>query len=390
MPVYGVKGRSEILTDIMNSLEKSAGISAVYPGSIARAFADAIGSEMSDLYEAFRFTIQQSELSTASGRNLDLIGDLYGVPRKSVTDFVSQERMSFNVEFFIQNPYSGDIVIPDGTLIFNDVTNFATKQYSFKIIGEVYLPAGSTKAYGKAVPNFDDNTYVAPRGTLTKHNYIAPASVTVFVTNPKEIYSNVTGESDENYRRRIIASIKTRANGTLESVRFAALSVKGVRDVRIREASYGLGSCDVIVVPEVASQVKELPNIILSSILKVKPAGIRFNIRIAEQVPINISAIITLGRGVTQAVANSVSRQAQLFVRRYLNSLTIGSVVSLSEIQRQIQNSSDLIRSSATITLFNANGKDLPLEDYIVEDIRYFPSAGSVVVSSAIIGTSNY
>lgn len=389
MPAYGIKSRTEILQQIMNSLESSAGISAVYPGSIARAFADAIGSEISDLYEAFRFTVEQTDLSTASGRNLDVIGDLYGVPRKRVTDFVAQDRLSFNIEFFIQNPHSGDIVVPDGTLVFNDVTSFATKQYSFRVVGDIFLPAGSTKAYGKVTPNFDDNSYVAPRGSLVRHNFIAPSAVTVFVTNPKEIYSNVTGESDENYRRRIIGSIKTRASGTLESVRFAALSVKGVRDVRVREASYGLGSCDVIVVPEVASQVKELPTLILSNILGVKPAGIRFNIRIAERVPINVSAVATVGRGTSDGVAGAISRQAQLFVRRYLNSLTIGSTVSISEIERQIRNSSDLIRG-VVINGFNANGRDLPFEDYTIEDVRHFPSTGNVSISTAIIGVSNY
>jgi uncharacterized phage protein gp47/JayE len=389
MPVYGVKSRTEILSDILISLEKSAGISAVYPGSIARAFAEAIGTEISDLYEAFKFSVQQTDLSTASGRNLDLIGELYGVARKEVSDFVAQERMSFNIEFFIEKPHSADIIIPDGTLVFSDVSNFAAKQYSYKLMGEVFLPAGVTKVYGKVMPNFNSNTYVAPRGTLIRHNFLAPSSVTVFVTNPKEIYSNVTGESDENYRRRIVGSIKTRASGTLDSVRFAALAVKGVRDVRVREASYGLGSCDVIVVPEVSSQVKELPQNILLAINAVKPAGIKFNVRVAERISINIAATITLSRGTTESVATGIARQAELFLKRYLNSLTIGSTVSINEMQRQIQSSSDLIRSSF-IRSFNSNGRDLPLEDYSIQDVRYFPSAGNVTVSAAIIGVSEY
>jgi hypothetical protein len=88
-------------------------------------------------------------------------------------------------------------------------------------------------------------------------------------------------------------------------------------------------------------------------------------------------------------VATGIARQAELFLKRYLNSLTIGSTVSINEMQRQIQSSSDLIRSSF-IRSFNSNGRDLPLEDYSIQDVRYFPSAGNVTVSAAIIGVSEY
>ena len=101
MSVYGIKSKSDILVSILNSLQKDAAISAVYPGSIARAFAEAFSSEISDLYEALRFNITQGDLSSASGRNLDLIGDLYGITRKSITDYASEDRQSFNIEFFI-------------------------------------------------------------------------------------------------------------------------------------------------------------------------------------------------------------------------------------------------------------------------------------------------
>ena len=159
MTVYGVKGKSEILTSILNNLEKNAGITATYPGSIAQAFADAFSSEISDLYEAFKFSVSQSKLTTASGKNLDLIGDLYGIPRKSVSDFVAQERETFNIEFFINKAHSSDIIIPQGTLVYNDVSNFITKQYSYKVMGNIIIPTGSLKAYGIVKPNFSDNSY---------------------------------------------------------------------------------------------------------------------------------------------------------------------------------------------------------------------------------------
>lgn len=389
MTVYGIKNKSEILISVLNSLERNANITAVYPGSIARAFAEAFSSEVSDLYESLKYTISQTNLSTASGRSLDLIGDLYGIPRKSVTDIVAQERQTYNIEFFLDKAHSTDVLIPAGTLTYNDVSNFTTKQYSYELAGDVIIPTGSLRAYGIVKPNFVDNSHVAAVNTLTKHNFIAPPTVIVFCNNPKEVYSNISAESDGSYRRRIMASMKSRVAGTSESVRFAALAVKGVRDVRIRQASYGIGSCDVIVIPEVSSAVKALPEAILTAILEVKPVGVRFNVRIAEKIAISVSAVLTLPQGNSDNVISGVINQADLFARRYLNSLTVGDSVSITELERQIKLSSDIIRG-VTFVSMSADGRELPLKDFASNSVMEYFVAGNISLSSAIIGSSNY
>lgn len=389
MAVYGVKGRSEILVSILNALEKNAGITAIHPGSIARAFAEAISSEVSDLYEAFKFSLSQTNLSTASGRNLDLIGDLYGIPRKAVSSITAQERQSYNIEFFLSSAHSADITINKDTLVYTDVSEFMIRQYSYKLAEDVIIPSGSLKAYGRVEPNFSDNAFVAPVGSLKRHNYLSPPSVVIFCNNPKEVYSNANSESDLNYRRRIIASFKTKPAGTAESVRFAALSVRGVRDVRIREASYGIGSCDVIIVPEGATALKPLPEAVLTAITQAKPVGVRFNVRLAEKVNVGVTATVTIPSGNSSNVVAGVRRQAELFVKRYLNSLTIGEGVSLSTVEQQIKLSSDLIRG-ITINSFTADGSELPLQDFMLNTVTKYIAAGNIQVNAVIIGSSTY
>jgi hypothetical protein len=56
MPIYGEKEKSEILTTVLSSLERNAGVSAAYPGSIARAFAEAFSTEIADLYSSLSFS----------------------------------------------------------------------------------------------------------------------------------------------------------------------------------------------------------------------------------------------------------------------------------------------------------------------------------------------
>ena len=79
MAINYVKTKQQILSKIVNALEKNAGVNAKSSGSISKALAEALAVEIGDLYEALKFSVDQTSLSTANGRSLDLIGDLYGV-----------------------------------------------------------------------------------------------------------------------------------------------------------------------------------------------------------------------------------------------------------------------------------------------------------------------
>ena len=389
MAVYGLKNKSDILMSVLNGLEKNAGITAVYPGSIARAFAEAFTTEVADLYDAFKFSINQNNLSTASGRNLDLIGDLYGITRKSVSNVVAQERQSYNIEFFIDKPYSSTITVPKGTLVYTDVSAFMTRQYSFKLVDAVVIATASTRAYGRVEPNFSDNSYVAPVNSLTKHNFIAPPTVVLFSNNPKEVYAAINAETDDNFRKRIVSAIRGSSSGTAESIRFAALSVKGVKDVKIKEGSYGIGSCDLFIVPESSSSLGNIPEIVYTAVSGAKPLGIRINTRVAMKKAVDVSITLSLRQGTSAQAASSIEMQARIFLIRYLNSLTIGSSISVQEIESQAKYASDFI-TGVTVNNLSVDKKNVPNVSYRLSDDKSYMGAGAVGVYSVIIGSSGY
>jgi len=389
MPIVYTKTKDEIITRILTSLEKNANITATSPGSVARAFADAFGTEMFYLYETFREAVNQSSLSTASGRSLDLIGELYNVRRKTISDQLSYERATANIEFFLDKSYQSAVVIPAGTLVFNDVSSYSSPQYSYKVAQDIVIVEGATRAYGIVTPNFESNDYVASVGSLTRHNYISPPGIIVFCNNPKEIYPILNAESDDNYRRRILSAIKVNTTGTLEAIRFAALSVAGVRDIRIKEASYGLGSCEVIIIPEVPGRLGNIVTLVSDAISNVRPLGIRMNISIAEPVAVQVNAIVSLSYGSATNLQSAIANQAAVFVKRYLNSFTIGDTMSVQEVERQIQLSSDLIRS-VNITSVSAGGINIGRKDFRPPNERQYLVSGEVNINSVIIGVSNY
>jgi len=380
-----IKSKEQMLVATLNALQKNAGISAISPGSIARAFAEAIHSEISDLYNSLKVSIEQSNLSTASGINLDMIGTLYNVQRRTISAELVPERVTGNIEFYLNTTHSSTVTIPKGTLVYNDTTAFSSTQYQYELNSDVVISTGNTRAYGSVKAKFADNNVTAARNTLVKHNFISPPGIIVYCNNPKEVYSSINSESDDNYRRRIVSAIRGSASGTAESVRFAALSVKGVRDVKIREASLGVGTCDIVVIPETQAGITTMSQLVYEKIKSVKPVGINMNLRIATKKLVDVSATLTLREGTTGAIARSVENQSRIFLNRYLNSLTIGDSVSISEIERQMKLSSELVMS-VTVSNIKVDNKNIPNKDYRLSDDKSYMAAGTLSLFSVIMG----
>lgn len=385
MVAMNIKSKEQMLVATLNALQKNAGISSISPGSIARAFAEAIHSEISDLYNSLKVSIEQSNLSTASGINLDMIGTLYNVQRRTISSELVPERVTGNIEFYLNTTHSSTVTVPKGTLVYNDTTAFSSTQYQYELSSDVVIATGNTRAYGSVKAKFADNNVTASRNTLTKHNFISPPGIIVYCNNPKEVYSSLNSESDDNYRRRIVSAIRGSASGTAESVRFAALSVKGVRDVKIREASLGVGTCDIVVIPETQAGITTMSQLVYEKIKSVKPVGINMNLRIATKKLVNVSATLTLREGTTGAIARSVENQSKIFLNRYLNSLTIGDSVSISEIERQMKLSSELIMS-VTVSNIKVDNRNIPNKDYRLSDDKSYMASGTLSLFSVIMG----
>lgn len=387
MAIFYTKSKAEILQQTLNALERNAGITSVTPGSIARAFAEAVSDQIGDLYTILRYNVDQTMISRASGRNLDLIGELYSVSRKQVTPTVANDRSVANVLFSITKPYSRDIIIPAGTFVFNDVSTDPSLQFTYKTTDDVIIAASSRRAYGRLIPNFSGESRTASIGSLTKHNFIPPPGAIVMVQNIKEIHNQIDYESDENYRRRIIRSVKLYSAGTVEAIRLASLAVKGVRDVRVREATYGMGSCDIILVPESSTIAPTLDLVVAEQLEDYRPIGIKMNIRIAERVPVSVVGNITLPINTVASAGSAIAIQASYFIRRYLNSFTIGDTLNVNTLKQQAALASDLI-SDIIISSMSVNGVEIPQENYQIQSERSYMSAGIVQLYPAIIGSS--
>lgn len=377
MPAFVAKNQSDILRQALAKLADTTPLTAVAPGSIVRALTEVVVKELGDMYAIIDFNTSMSYLSTASGRALDLIGSLYNLPRKTLTEVATIDQSIGAFYFYLDSPYGDDIIIPANTQITTDTDNYIGAQYVYYTTTETKISAGRTRAYASIRPGLTDSVFTAGANTLTVHAFLSPVGTVVKSTNPKPIQAQVGYESDNAYRARISKAVRTSAGGTAEALRFTALSIPGVRDARVRLATFGLGSFEVIITPE--SQVGSSTVMLAadSAMQVVRPVGVRMYTKLPEYVVLELIATAVLRPG---AVANrgDHARRVEVGAIRYLNTLLAGQPLVYNRLIQAMMDASDMV-TDIVIQSFKIDATEALRRNITVEeDQQIIP--GSITV----------
>jgi uncharacterized phage protein gp47/JayE len=379
MSTYVKKNRADILRNALANLERGTPLKAVGPGSIVRAFTEAVAVELGDMYDAMDYNLSQAVLSTATGASLDLLGELYNVRRKTVTDVVTVNARIGSFYFYVDSPAVADITIPAGTSVYTASDSFIGRQLRYETTQSATILAGRTRVWVSIKPSFTDGVFTAGADSLTVHSFPNPAGVVVKCRNPKPIAPQPNLESDENYRVRIKKGIRVTASGTLDAVRFAGLGIVGVRDIRIKQNIYGMGSFEVMVVPENRGVTVDVMNAVDSAIELVRPVGVRMFLKQPVPVPVDIGAAVVVDS--TQVVDNQLLQGCQIAIMRYLNSLLPGEILVFNKLIQAIFDTSAIIKD-VQITSFAPNGVEILRRNFTPkEDEQLIP--GTISVTSA-------
>lgn len=381
MGAYYKKTSDEILSQALKKLQEKTPITSTGPGSIARALIEVITDELGDFYSILDFNMSQTAISTATGRSLDLMGDLYNVKRKTLTDLATVDAQVGAFYFYTNNAWGSDILIPRGTQISTSTSGELGRRYSYVTTDNCILLAGRTRAYASLRPLFEDSVFTAGVGTLTTHNFDSPVGVDILCTNPKVISPQIGYESDDNYRTRILKSIRTVSGGTSEGLRWLALSVAGVRDVKITSANLGLGSFEVILTAEDYKIIDQLLDTVLNFLSHFRPVGVRMIMRAPDLQTVNVEAKLIMKAG-SVFDSTSVTRRAELSLLRYLNSLLIADPLVYNQMIQAIIDASDVV-SDVVITKYSINGQEVLRRNYTPNiDAQLVPGNISVSIAS--------
>jgi uncharacterized phage protein gp47/JayE len=381
MALYVSKTKTEILRTAIQKVENTTTLTSVGPGSILRAIMESITTEIGDMFNIMDFNIAQSTLSAAQGRALDVIGNLYAVPRRTLSAASQTESLTGSFLFFVSSPVATDIVIPKGTSIYTNKADYIGEQFTYQTTSDVTILTGQTYTYASIKPSFNDSIYTAGANTLTGHNFVSPQGYNIQCNNPKPIAPTLGYEQDEDYRSRIIKNIRVTSAGTGEAIRFKALSYEGVREARIESAVYGMGTFKLFVVPEISVSGPALVEAMRSGINSVAPIGSTMFVELPETVPFTVNANITMSNDISTAAKAAIRGRVRIIIERYINSLLPGSTVVYNRMVSLIYGASAAILD-VQITSFSANGTEVSRNNYTPRrNQQLVPSAISVTNS---------
>lgn len=372
-----------MLSSATQKLINTTPITNVSPGSVARAMLEIVTSELGDFYSIMDFNTSQNLLATATGNSLDLIGSLYNIQRKTLSDAAAFAASLGLFYFYVNTPWNQTIVIPNGTNIYTDTTTYVGQQFTYQTVGDTYLLAGHTKAWASIQPNFSSGVYTAGANTLTiiDPSFIQPSGIIVYCTNPQPIPAQTTQESDDSYRARIIAGVNTAAGGTLTSMRLTGLAINGVRDISIREAPYGLGTIEALVVTNDNQPTSTIINTVTNVLASVKPAGIRMYVTQPNLLPVDVGVSLVLRTDVPGLNVTNTIQVTTNAIINFLNAPSVGQPLIYYQLIQTILDATDYT-SDVIVNDFAVNGVEVLRQNYNPADNELIVS-GAVVVSIA-------
>ena len=326
---------SQIVSERIRSKLEAAGLFANATGSKVRTISDVFLSERVDILRDIRFIASNAFLTTATGGYLDLIGrDLFGLSRLGDTQ-ASATEADGNILLYVNSGVLADFLpsdiggpyVPTG-LELTDNTN----SVRFTTNKKLYIENATTQVFISAIAVESGVIANIPAGALININVDG-----LNVRNLSAITNGSNEESDDNYRFRISLGYVSAERNNSTAVRLAALSVPGVSNVIIRNAIYGPGTIQVLVIPAGNSVSQSVLNLVQENINAIKPLETAVFVDAPDYISVAV-AYSFFGRVITAEERNLLLRNAKSSVSNLLANTTSNSIFDPSTVILQILN----------------------------------------------------
>lgn len=366
------KSLTELNAQAINDLQNNTDITNMSIGGVARSMLEVINKQLSDYYNVLDINQAMGFLSSAEGYFLDLIGNLFNMPR--LQSGTSSAAVVDQVQrFYVTRGFLGDY-IPGLQIAAQTKVTTSDGLISFTVTQDVSFDAGATEVYVSIESDSAGTQYNVGKNALIAHDL---GITDVYTVNDKALVNGSNTEADNNYRYRISNATLTAEKANETAIRIAALSVDGVADVVMSKYARGMGSYDVLVIPTEGIADSTLIAQVQTAIEGVQAYGIRGTAAAPGVVQVDIEVRIVFVPKVTDGEQESIRARVKTAIERYTVSIPVGGTFILNELRQQIMDVSPKIRDHTIHCYYFREQPHLLGNVAIAYDEMFYPNPDS-------------
>lgn len=310
-----IKTKDEIAESISQNIINNTPIDTIEPASVIGGLVESFSREIEQEYLAYNSILNKTNLSSASGKDLDKIGEMFNIFRKQ-SNYAYADNIVVSIKDGSKATF--DINIPKGSVITGRNEN--GDEIDFIVIEDAIIAAGTNSTTISMRAKRTGAEYNLPPASL--HSITYPGTIELSVYNPSTIYTGSDEESDINYRYRIMKSRDTLAKGTIEAISQAILSIEGISDIVV------VNDIDTTIYIKTTSVNPS--NFVLQEAQLIADSYSAYGHNVYVKEPKKLYVHLT----VHVNDANSSSREILYSIaKNYINNLDMGESLSLSELE---------------------------------------------------------
>ena len=345
---------NDLFNEAAETLATRTGISNFNADSKAFSIISTFLNEDKSLVDQANSIISSLKLGEATGSDLEVIGEFVGLSRTKATR-ATVKAVDTNLQFYVDSGTFGTInggsaiSIPANTVIYlDDKDSTSGRRVEYRTTTTISLPIGGTSVFFAAdAVEFGTESNVSALA-LNKHlftSYVDSSNNTLKVRNNYAIVNGTDVQSNDSYRFAINRQWAAAAAANEISLRIAALSMPGVKEVKILRWYNGIGTTGIIVDTFEGRVTDSLLTSVRNRVSQVVAAGELANTYTPKYVAIEIDMVVQTRTNLTSAEKTKLSNLIINFTKNYINSFKLGQGFTTDlYLNNIIRNNNQIVR----------------------------------------------
>jgi uncharacterized phage protein gp47/JayE len=252
--LVNVRDETNIYQAVNESIHNRLGNFYSGQDSTINIVSEVLSKEIINLKRENERLFEAMQLSNATNEDLDSIAfDMYGLNRLAAT-FAKVAYEENNLHFYVESGSFGDInggvsiTLPAGTLVSVE-NSFLDNTIIYQLVETYVLDATVNYAYCSAIALNPGEKFNVSEHSLEYHdftNYQDVINNSLKVTNKYPVINGRDEESDLSLRYRVSNYMLSNINKNEDALLLKSLEIPGIREVRIIQGYFGIGTTGVI------------------------------------------------------------------------------------------------------------------------------------------------